>query len=395
MSSTSNSVIKKEFVVSKRLVVPVLANAAAATVATPGSIAFDNTTQSLVVSGGSSWVTPTAAAATPTVRGTVFGTTQSVSNASVGLGSNIGVGTGTNTFIGNRAGVGNAIGQTSLTGVGEQAFFSTQNVLNKTVVGKSGGISGSTGANSTGIGNSVFRIMTSGSNNNCAVGTEAQSTTTGSGNCSIGDLTMSPASTSNSTNSVAIGHSRLASVLTTTASSVINIGSGTVWSPGTTGSIGATFIGNGGTLTNNTTGTFALGSGGFAGTTPSQTFAVSDNITQWRSLGLAVSASANVLQFDPATGLITQAASSQRFKENIGDAEDFSSDILELKVCSYEIDGQTDHGVIAEEVPEFFATFDAEGQRNGVKHLLFTMAILSEIQKLREQVKFLREQRGI
>ncbi|AMQ10547.1 hypothetical protein [Brazilian marseillevirus] len=394
MSSTSNSVIKREFVVSRNLVVPILKDASAATISTPGSIAFDDATQTLVASGGTSWSAPTASAATPTVRGTVLGTTPNVSNATVGIGNGIGSGTGTNTFLGIRTGTGNGSGQTSLTAIGESAMMNAQNVLNKTVVGKNSGIASNTGANSTCVGHSAMSSMAVGSSNSCAVGTQAQQATTGSGNCSIGDSTMTPDPTSNSNNSIAIGHSRLTTAIETTATNVINIGSGTAWSPGAAGSTGVTFIGNGGTLTNNTTGTFALGSGGFTGTTPAQTFAVSDNITQWRSLGLAVSASANVLQFDPVTGLITQAASSKRFKENIRE-EDFSSDILDLKVCSYEIGGKTDHGVIAEEVPETFATFDKDGQRNGVKHLLFTMAILSEIQKLRETVKMLREQRSM
>ncbi|ADB03832.1 hypothetical protein MAR_ORF043 [Marseillevirus marseillevirus] len=61
----------------------------------------------------------------------------------------------------------------------------------------------------------------------------------------------------------------------------------------------------------------------------------------------------------------------------------------------YEIDGRTDHGVISEEVPEIFATFDERGDRNGANVLLFAVAILSEIQKLQEQVKTLRKQRGL
>ncbi|AMQ10521.1 hypothetical protein [Brazilian marseillevirus] len=386
MSSTSNSVIKKEFVVSRNLVVPIVQNIAAVPEPTFGSIVYNLATSGLVISNGVSWASPTASAATPTVRGTVFGSTSSVTGTTTSYGNLAGSAPGGNVFVGWRAGFNNVGAQTGLTFVGHLTGSTSQNVTNKTIVGRSSGINANAQQNSCGVGTFCISSGTSGSDN-CAVGLGSSSAVTGSGNCAIGNTTVGGITGAIYNNTVGVGFFALAN--STNSSGIVNIGSaqGSVfWNPGTSADV--IYLGNGTSLSSNITNVIALGMGSFTGAVANNTLVVENNISQWRSLGLSVAASANVLQFDPVTGLITQAASSRRFKKNIQDPkEDESSDVLDMKVCTYEIDGAVDHGIISEDVPEKYVTFDAEGRRNGVKLLRIIMSILAEIQVLKKELE--------
>lgn len=387
MSSTSNSVIKKEFTVSRSVVVPVYPNLASAPEPVAGSIAYNAATQGLILSDGNSWASPSASVATTTTRGILYGYTPDSPNTTVCLGNGNGTAPAGNVFVGFRAGYNSNGAQTGLTLVGYISGLSVQAVSNKTMIGDSSGGNANSQQNSTGIGSFVFSLSTAGSNN-CAAGQDSQSRNTGSGNCSIGSTALGITGTSAFDNCVGIGLDVLSSG---TSSGIINIGTSpgfTYWNPGT--STDVVFLGNSTSLSSNITNVVALGFGNFSGVVANNTLVVADNITQWRSSGLSVSASANVLQFDPATGLITQAASSQRFKQNIQTPPaDASSDILNMKIRTYEIDGQTDHGAISEDIPEKYVTVDIEGRRNGVKMLRIIMSLLSEIQVLNEQLSFI------
>ncbi|BAU80334.1 hypothetical protein A9K97_gp017 [Tokyovirus A1] len=390
MSSTSNSTIKKEFVVSRNLVIPVYKNLAAAPEPVVGSIAYNAATQGVISSNGLSWSSPSASAATPTARGIVFGLTSVSPTTTTSYGNGSGTAPSGNIFVGWRSGFSNNGAQTGITAVGHLSCSQAQTVTNKTMVGRSAGNQGAAQQNSTGVGSTVFTSGASGSNN-CAAGQSSQSVNVGSGNSSMGNASLGGTGAPTYNNSVGIGYLCLSGG--TASSGIVNIGAapgGAFWNPGS--STDVVFIGNGTSLSANITNVVALGRGNFSGVTANNTLAIADNVTQWRSLGLAASASANVLQFDPVTGLVTQAASSQKFKQNIQTPlEGESSDILDMKVCTYEIDGQTDHGVISEEIPEKYATFDVKGQRNGVKMLRVIMSLLSEIQVLNEQLSLVEE----
>ncbi|AGV01396.1 hypothetical protein C8_47 [Cannes 8 virus] len=385
MSSTTNSVIKKEFVVSRNLVVPIYQSIAAAPEPIVGSIAYNAATQGLISSNGLTWSSPSASAATPTTAGLVFGITSTSPTTTTSYGNGSGAAPNGNVFAGWRAGFNNNGAQTGLTIVGHLAASQTQTVSNKTVVGRSAGLIGTAQQNSTGVGSSTLLTGASGSNN-CAVGQNSQGVGIGSGNCSMGSNALGSGPGSNSNNTVGIGYFVMSTNVT--PSGVINVGaaSGAVfWNPGN--SVDVVYFGNGTSLSSNITNVIAIGRGNFSGVTANNTFVVADGITQWRSLGLSVSASANVLQFDPVTGLITQAASSRRFKENIQEPKkEESSDILAMKIQTYEIDGKTDHGAISEEIPEKYTTSDSQGRRNGVKMLRVIMSLLSEIQVLNERL---------
>nr|WNL49684.1 hypothetical protein MarFTMF_168 [Marseillevirus sp.] len=384
MSSTSNSAIKKEFVVSRSLVVPVVQDILAVPENTVGSIVYNIATQGIAISNGSGWASSTAPAATPTVRGLVFGST-STTSTTVCLGNGTGTATNGNVFVGWRAGFNNIGVQTGLTFVGYLSGSSSQNVTNKTIVGSSSGINANSGQNSTGVGTFCLNGTAAQAANNCAVGLASQSSNNDGENCSIGNNTLG-VSGGSQTNNIAIGFSVLGA--SGNSNGVINIGAGAggvSWNPNL--STNVVFIGNSNTLSSNITNVIALGWGTYSGSEANNTFVVADGITQWRSSGLSVSASANTLQFAPATGLITQAASSKRFKENIRKLErKETSDILDMKVCTYDIYGKKDHGIIAEDIPEKYVTFDPEGRRNGVKMLRIIMAMLAEIQVLRGEI---------
>nr|WRK65311.1 peptidase [Marseillevirus futianmevirus] len=386
MSSTSNSVIKKEFVVSRNLVIPVYRNIASAPEPVIGSIAYDASTQGIVVSNGITWSSPSASPATPTVAGLVFGLTSISPTTTTSYGNGSGSAPNGNVFIGWRAGFNNNGAQTGLTIVGRISASQVQTATNKTIVGDSAGISGSQ-QNSTAIG--AFTLLSGTGSDNSAVGFGSQSAGSGSGNSSMGSNALGAGGASTFNNCIGIGFYALST--NTSSSGLINIGSAPgllFWNPGS--STDVVYFGNGTSLSSNITNVIALGRGNFSGATANNTFVVADGITQWRSLGLTASASANVLQFDPVTGLITQAASSQRFKENIREPQKGeSSDILDMKVRSYEIDGKTDHGFISEDIPEKYATFDTEGRRNGVKMLRIIMSLLSEVQELNRQISLI------
>ncbi|AHA46311.1 hypothetical protein ISTM_413 [Insectomime virus] len=382
--STSNSVIKKEFVISRNFVVPVIPNIAAVQEPREGSIAYNLATQGLVVSNGVSWSSPAAPSATPTLRGIIFARTSETPGTTTSLGNTTGNATGGNVFVGWRAGFNNNGAQTGLTFVGHLCGAGSQNVSNKTVMGTGSGIQVNSNQNSTGVGTGCLNGDSG--DNNSAAGYSAQLNLIGSGNSSIGATSLGITGNPQFDNSVAIGYGTLVSSVV--SSGIVCIGSttpGLNWVPGS--STDVVLLGNSSSLSSNITNVIAIGTLNFTGAVANNTLVVTNDVTQWRSLGLSVSASANILQFDPVTGLITQAASSQRFKQNIKEAKkEESSDILDVEVCTYEINGKIDHGIISENVPEKYATFDSQGQRNGVKLLRVIMSILAEIQVLRQEI---------
>ncbi|AHA46218.1 hypothetical protein ISTM_320 [Insectomime virus] len=376
-----DSMLKKEYTVSKGLFVPVYPNIASAPEPVIGGFAYDNSTQSLLLSDGITWYAP-APNATPTGRGAVFGTTSEVDPSATGLGFRCYSTPGENVSIGFLPVTPVSGAQTGLTFLGDSAGRSNNLANNRTFIGKDAGGGPTTNCpNATGIGRGVMFIYTG--TDSCAIGDSSQNGNSGSQNCSIGDLSLGFVGGPFYDNCIAIGNLKLRAAQT--CNGVINIGAAPVeWIAGN--STDVIYIGNGITLSSNITNVVALGSGVFSGAAvPNNTFAITDDTTQWRSLGLSVAASANVLQFDPVTGIITQAASSRRFKENIREAQKIPS-LEKEKVCTYEINGRTDHGLIAEDIPDFYSCSDSKG-KNGVMMTRIIMGLLKEVQKLRDEIE--------
>ncbi|AEA06882.1 conserved hypothetical protein [Lausannevirus] len=318
------------------------------------------------VSTGEAWSASGLPAASDTVRGLVFGVTDQNVGETTSLGyltNSQGFGS---TFIGYSSGAG-AGGVSECTAVGYGSMSISGFGPRCVAVGVNAGRAAGTENISVGV--NALNGAT-GSNNIC-FGFGAGQGMTGSGNIIYG-ASAGEGIVGNAVNNIIVGFQ--AGRAATTASGNIVIGPNASPDLGTT--TNCISIGSAATCGTSGIGRVALGTS--ATCTVDNEMTIAPTITQWRSLGLASAAAANTLQINPATGIITQAASSQRFKENIRDVLPFSKGILDLDVRSCEINGQPDHGVIAEEVPEVFATFDKDGQRNGVKHLLFTMAILAD-----------------
>ncbi|ALH06718.1 hypothetical protein PMV_020 [Port-miou virus] len=376
-----DNIIKKEFETTKGLFIPVYGSISSAPIPSIGGVAYDNFTQTLLLSDGLTWYSPTTSNSTPTSRGIVFGTTSAVDPSTTGLGNLCGTAVGENVFVGIQAGSLNTASQTGLTFVGYSSGMALQSANNKTLIGRSAGLLIGLQQNAVGIGPFVLANTTG--SDEIAIGTYSQYANQGSRSCGIGGSTLGTSLSPVYDDCVAIGYNRLMSPETCTG--IINVGSSaTEWSSGT--STDVVYIGTSPTLSSNINNVVALGSGTFAGApVTDNTLVVDDTITQWRSFGMTFASSANTLQFDPVTGLITQAASSRRFKENIREAGEEVPSLAEAKVCTYDIDGRTDHGVIAEDVPEFYQCSDSKGV-NGVKTLRVIMALLCEVQKLKKEI---------
>jgi trimeric autotransporter adhesin len=103
--------------------------------------------------------------------------------------------------------------------------------------------------------------------------------------------------------------------------------------------------------------------------------------------------------FIDTTGLLGTVNSSRRYKENIQDMATDSSDILKLRpvTFSYKKDpsSRKQTGLIAEEVETIMpqlATYDKDGQPDGVKYHDLPALLLNEVQKLTKRVEELESQ---
>ncbi|ADB03833.1 hypothetical protein MAR_ORF045 [Marseillevirus marseillevirus] len=380
---TTNFETRRDLTVTKNFVVPVVPNLASANIATPGSIVFDKATGNLNVSSGSGWSPSNLPIATPTVRGIVYGSTPTGTGTSTSLGYLSGTAAANSLFLGYSAGSG--VGAVSdCTGVGYLAMTTAGILDRSTSVGaNSGNIAGfentSAGANaasgSTGNSNTIF-------------GYNSGINMTGSENVIFGTQAADGGISGPFDDNVIVGFQ--AGRAATTASGNIVLGQAACPNLGTC--TNCIVIGRAATCGTSGTNRIVLGASAVGATDNEMTIA--PTITQWRSLGLASAAAANTLQIDPATGIITQAASSQRFKENIRDLEVDTSKIydLALRTYNYKSDGREDYGLIAEDtydvLPEI-VTLDAEGNPHGIKHLTLVMLLVAELQRLKERVEAL------
>ncbi|AMQ10548.1 low complexity HA-like repeat protein [Brazilian marseillevirus] len=377
---TTNFETRRDLTVTKNFVVPVVPSLASTNIATPGSIVFDSSSGNLNISNGDAWSASGLPAATPSVRGLVFGVTDSNVGETTSLGyltNSAGFGS---TFIGYASGNG-AGGVNECTAVGHSSMSIAGIGPQCVAVGVNAGRAA--GSQNISVGVNALNGAT-GSNNIC-FGLGAGQGMTGSGNIIYG-ASAGDGIVGNAVNNIVIGFQ--AGRTGTTASGNIVIGPNASPSLGTT--TNCISIGSAATCGTSGTGRIALGTS--ASCTVDNEMTIAPTITQWRSLGLAAAAAANTLQINPATGIITQAASSRRFKQNIRDLEVDTEKLydLSLKTYDYKSDGKTDHGLIAEEAFEVLpdiVTLDAEDEPHGIKHLTLTMLLLAELQNLRAQVR--------
>nr|WQM86872.1 hypothetical protein [Marseillevirus cajuinensis] len=383
--TTVNFETRRELVVSNKFVVPVVPNLASAILATPGAIVFDKSTGNLNVSTGSSWSPGGVPIATPTSRGVVFGTTDTIANAPVSLGYQTQAGTTFGTYVGNGAGESLLNTSVDCTAIGYRAMDVPAGIFRCVAIGaNAGNINGSQNI-------SVGAFSSNGAigSDNITFGYSAGEGMTGSRNILIGTQVSDGGIAGPFNDNVVIGYQ--AARAATTASGNVVMGSGA--SPDLGTCTNCIVFGSGASCGTSGTNRIVLGASAVGATDNEMTIA--PTITQWRSLGLSSAAAANTLQIDPATGIITQAASSRRFKQDIEDLAVDTSKLhdLSLKTYKYKKDGKQDYGLIAEDtydvLPEI-VTLDAEGKPHGIKHLTLAMLLLAEIQNLRKELRELR-----
>nr|WNL49683.1 peptidase [Marseillevirus sp.] len=379
---TTNFETRKDLTVTKNFVVPVVPNLASANIATPGSIVFDKTTGNLNVSTGSGWSPSNLPIATPTIRGTVYGETPTGTGTPTGLGYSVGSNGVQAVFIGNSTGAGVGALVSDCTAVGTNSM-TVAGVLDRSVA------IGSNSGNIVGLENTSIGVNAgngSTGNSNVCFGYNAGLNMVGSENVIFGNQAGDGGFTGPFNDNVIIGYQ--AGRTGTTASGNIVIGQGASPNLGTCTNCIA--LGTGASFGTSGTNRIALGAGAASATNNELTIA--STITQWRSLGLASAAAANTLQIDPATGIITQAASSRRFKDNIRDLDVDTEKLYDLVLRRYEYksDGKEDIGLIAEDTYDILpdiVTLDAEGKPHGIKHLTLVMLLLAELQNLKSYVR--------
>ncbi|AEA06879.1 conserved hypothetical protein [Lausannevirus] len=382
---TTNFETRRELTVSKKFVVPVVPNLASFSDATPGAIVFDKSTGNLNVATGTAWSPGGVPIATPTTRGVVYGQTGTAAAGVVSLGYLTKVGTTSGTYVGYGAGQSLGNLSTECTAIGYRAMDVSSSIARCVAIGANSGVI--TGDQNISVGASSASGATG--SDNIIFGYSTGSGMTGNRNILVGTQVADGAISGPFNDNVVIGYQ--AGRAATTASGNIVIGSGA--SPNLGTCTNCIVLGTGATSGTSGTNRIVLGASAVGATDNEMT--VAPTITQWRSLGLSSAAAANTLQINPATGVITQAASSKRFKEEIQDLEVDTSKLhdLSLKTYRYKTDGKKDYGLIAEDTFEILpelVTLDAEGKPHGIKHLTLAMLLLAEIQNLRKELEKLR-----
>jgi hypothetical protein len=98
-------------------------------------------------------------------------------------------------------------------------------------------------------------------------------------------------------------------------------------------------------------------------------------------------------------GMLMRISSSSRYKKNIRDLELDTTKIFDLRTISYEnneltaTDGLTSFGLLAEDVAEkipMLATYNAEGQPEGVQYKMLAVLLLEEMKKMKAEIELLK-----
>ena len=182
-----------------------------------------NTGKYLTTDGSvSSWDTvPTASAATPTVAGTVFGETDSLTPFATALGYEAALNTtGTsNTAVGYQALKANTTGFQN-TAVGKDAVRANTTSSNITGIG-SGALRDNTGQNNTAVGASAMIVSTTGTNNTAVGASALAANLTHSSNTAVG---FNALALSTATGATAVGANALDANTTGSANTALGFG---------------------------------------------------------------------------------------------------------------------------------------------------------------------------
>ncbi len=223
------------------------------------------------------------------------------------------------------------------------------------------------GNNQTAIG--LFALNAGGNANNTALGQQALQSATGSSNTALGSTALRQLTTGNF--NIGIGVSSGAAYTGSESSNIIISGAS---DPSVNGESHVLRIGNGtGSGVGNLNKAFISGIDGITVTGTAVLVSSSDQ------LGVAVS--------------------SRRYKENIEDMADVSSDILKLRPVTFTLkdheDQSTQFGLIAEEVNEIMPdliVYDKQGDPQTVQYHELPALLLNELQKAVKRIDELEDQ---
>ena len=287
----------------------------------------------------------------------------------------------------------------NFTGSGAAMTFNISDVNNNTFIGLNAGNSNSiNGATNTGIGNDALLALNGGSTNTCVGYAAGAGIVTGNSNTSLGYLTLVSATniantaigagamqalTSGDHNSC-FGNNSLASLSTGTNNLALGINAGQNY---TTSESSNVVIQNAGTASESNV--IRIGTQGSSAGEQNTCFIAG-------IAGVTVTGAAVLIS---ASGQLGDISSSIRFKEDIKTLWS-NENILKLRPVSFKYKEEkekfTHYGFIAEEVeslcPDLVVYKD--DQPYSVKYHEMTALLLVEIQKLKQEITFLKESRA-
>lgn len=310
------------------------------------------------------------------------GTALTYNNTDAGFNTILGSGAGNASLVGHGA-AGNI-------GLGYQTLAALTTGSTNTAIGYQALNINTIGHNNIAIGFGTLAFNVSGSNNS-AIGTQSLQNNTATGNTGVGFLALF-SNTSGASNT-AIGTSALTS----------NVGGADNTACGVSAlascSSGSTNIGLGYSAGSNITTTsnnIEIGNTGITGDSGVIRIGTSGTHTTCYVQGIdgvTVTGSAVLCS---STGQLGDVASSIRFKENVKDLGDKSSQLLNLRPVQFNYiqdeDKNTCFGLIAEEVQEIFPELvvHKDGKPYSVKYHEMPSLLLNEIIKLKKEISELK-----
>ena len=373
------------------------------------TIGSTNTTSTTNLTSGSGGVqvdtfinlpTTTSTVGQIKINGSSVFNTYGTDNVFAGLGTGNFTLTGTkNTAIGTNAldaltsGFDNiAIGHNSLTAeaigsyniaIGNSALLSSNGTSNNVAIGLEAlKLAVTTSVKNVAIGNYALKVGTSGSIQCVAVGYTALANNNAQDNTGIGYAALM--TVTNGSKNTSIGAASLASITTGSYNACIGYISGNNLTTSESHNI---MINNGGTAGDNNT----LRIGAATGTGTQQL----NKSFIHGIFGITTGVTGIPVLVDNA-GQLGTVASSIRYKENVKDLGDISSDIMRLRPVRFDYIGEnsakSQNGLIAEEVEEIMPSMvvrNIDGEVETVKYQELTILMLNEIQKMAKRIEVL------
>jgi|GEM_PF-1386296 len=266
---------------------------------------------------------------------------------------------------------------------------------NNIIIGDSGGVTGESNtiriSSLVGTANSNIFIgqnnpgaaitVASAVNNVCVGRSSLLQLTTGVANTHIGTVAGSAITTGSSNTS--IGNNSLSALTTGQFNVALGQGSGTSYTTSESSNI---VIGNIGAVGESNT----IRVGGATGTGAGQ----QNRFFAYGVRGITTGVNDAIAVLIDSAGQLGTVSSSMRYKDNIHDMFDYSSDIYNLRPVVFNFKGQDkiSYGLIAEEVEDVIpnlVVYNDDKEPETVKYLDLIPMLLNEIQKLSKRVDFL------